>query len=483
MKRFLRYLFILLSFLSFIYGVIVESFNFMLLGTLLFLISNVVYCLENIHRRIYFLFFNITFFTFFLGRPLIHMLKFEPWWYFGDQPTIFALSSIMVSLVCMFMGHYLSDKISKSEPEAKCYFTTVENSKFIYNLRIISRILFYVSFSFYFLGEIEKFLFMRSRDYAELYSSYKSNLPGIFNFIGTTYKYFMCIYLSTLPSKFESSICLSLFVFSSVPSFLIGSRNGLVLNSIFAFIYYFTRDSINNKMIKSQNKKKWIGSFEKLCLILVSPILLFVLGIWNYLRDKQSSNLGVVATFVDFFEKQGVSFDVLCFGYKLFPTFISQGVNYTFGRIIDYFKYGKISQILFGTQQLSEFHQSIEHVLYSNNFAHKLSYAVSPQEFLSGHGYGSSFILETYADFGYLGIALFSLLLGIFFSNIIKIMNKGSIYMSVVLIALMNIFYLERDASSRWIEFIVYFQFIVPTLACYMLAKLCIKEYSNRKNL
>lgn len=481
MKRFFRYLFILLSFLFFLSGTIFESFNLMLSGALLFLASNVLYCFEDVHRRIYFLFFNITFFTFFLGRPLINMLKFKSWWYFGDQPTIFALNSIMISLICMFIGHYLCDKISRSE--MGYYFFTVKNSKFIYNLRIISRILFYVSFLFYFLGEVEKFLFMRSRDYAELYSSYKSGLPGIFNFLGAICKYFLCIYLSTLPSKFESSVCLSLFVFSSIPSFLIGSRTGLVLNIIFSFIYYFTRDSINNKILRLQNKKKWIGNFEKLFLILGSPILLFILGVWNYLRDKKSSNLGVLATFVDFFEKQGVSFDVLCFGYKLFPTFTSQGINYTFGRIIDYFAHGKLSQILFGTNQLSEFHQSIEHVLYSNNFAHKLSYAVSPQEFLSGHGYGSSFILETYADFGYLGIALYSLILGMFFSSIIKIMNKGSIYMSVVLISLMNLFYLGRDASSRWIEFIIYFQFIVPVAACYMLAKLCIKEYSNRKNL
>lgn len=481
MKRFIRYLLILLSFLLFSSGIIFESFNLMLLGTLLFLMSNVVYCFEDIRRRIYFLFFNITFFTFLMARPLIYMFNFELWWYFGDRPTMFALNSIMISLVFMFIGHYLSDKISKSG--SGFYFSTVESSKFIYNLRIISRILLYISFLFYFLVEIEKFLFMKSRNYAELYSSYKSELPGIFNFIATIYKYFLCIYLSTLPPKFESFICLSLFVFSSVPSFLIGSRNGLVLNSIFVFIYYFTRDSINNKILKLENKKKWIGTFEKLFLTLVSPIFLFVLGIWNYLRDKQSSHLGIFATLIDFFEKQGVTFDILCFGYKLFPTFISQGTNYTFGRIIDYFSHGKLSQILFGVKPLSEFHQSIEHVFYSNNFAHKLSYAVSPQEFLYGHGYGSSFILETYADFGYLGIALFSLILGIFFSNIIKIMNKGAIYMSIILVSLMNVFYLGRDSSSRWIEFIIYFQFIFPVLVCYMLAKLCIKEYSNHKNL
>ena len=452
-----------------------ESFNLNLCGILLYLASNVLYCFENIRSRIYFLFFNITFFGFYISRPLINMIKDKNWWYFGNEATSFSLNSMMLSLVCLFLGHYLVDKISNNSN-----LNSYENPKFNYNLKLISHVLFYISFIFYFYSEIEKIIFMRSHNYAELYSEFKSSLPSYFNFIGSMCKYFLCIYLSTLPSKFSSSICLSLYVLSAIPSFLIGARNGIVLNTIFAFLYFFTRDSIDDKLDKNT---KWIGKFEKNCMILLSPIFIFILGAWNYLRDGTDSKLGILRTFIDLFEKQGVSFDVLCLGYLLYPKFQSPGINYTFGGIIDYFLHGKFSQIFFGTEAISDVHQSIQHVLYGNNFAHKLSYAVSATNFLNGHGFGSSYILETYADFGYIGVILISLTLGMFFASIINFISKGPLYTSVVLSSLMYIYFSARSSALRWIEFVIYIQFIIPVVLCYTLAKLCIKEYSYHKKI
>jgi len=406
------------------------------------------------------------------------MLKNITWWYFGNEATTFALNSMMLSLICLFLGHYLVDNISKNS-NSNFYV----DYKFNYNLKIISCVLFYISFLFYFYLEIEKIIFMRSHNYAELYSTFKSSLPSYFNFVGSMCKYFLCIYLSTLPSKFSSSICLSLYVLSAIPSFLIGARNGIVLNTIFAFLYFFTRDSIDDKLENLRKKTKWIGKFEKNCIILLSPIFIFILGAWNYLRDGTSSKLGILGTFIDLFEKQGVSFDVLCLGYLLYPKFQFPGINYTFGGIIDYFLHGKLSQILFGTEAISDVHQSIQHVIYGNNFAHKLSYAVSATNFLNGHGFGSSYILETYADFGYIGVIFISLTLGMFFASIMNLINKGSLSMSIILSSLMYIYFSARSSALRWIEFVIYIQFIIPIILCYVLAKLCIKEYSYHKKL
>ena len=417
-----------------------------------------------------------------MTRPIINMLEFKEWWSFGNDATFFSLNSMMLSLLCLFIGHYIVDKISKKEKKVFC-FDKFQNSKFVHHLKTISCIMFYLSFSFYFLSEIEKIVFMRSHNYAELYSVFKSNLPFYFNFMGSMCKYFLCIYLATLPSKFASSTCLILYIISSIPSFLIGARMAIVLNILFSFLYYFTRDSINYETKFLNKSQKWIGSFEKSFIILFSPIFMFILGSWNYLRDGIKSGLGIIGTLIDLFEKQGVSFDVLCFGYMLYPKFISPGINYTFGGIIDYLFYGKLSQIFFGTEPLSDVHQSIRSVLNGNNFAHKLSYAVSPENFLNGHGYGSSYILEVYADFGYIGVIIFSIILGMFFASIVKIMKKGPIQMSIILSSLMYIYFSARNRALRWIEFIIYVQFIIPVLLCYVLAKLCIKEYSKYKKI
>ena len=49
------------------------------------------------------------------------------------------------------------------------------------------------------------------------------------------------------------------------------------------------------------------------------------------------------------------------------------------------------------------------------------------ERYLEGHGTGSSYILELYTDFDLLGIALFSVVLGIFLVWILTAMKKSFI--------------------------------------------------------
>ena len=460
----------------------------MLLGNLLFWCANLIYCFEDIEKRVYFLFFNVTMMGFFLSRPTIDMIKGIVWWENDSSHDFFALGSIMLSSVCLFLGHCLFDKIQKidskeNENLKRGYFFEALKSKFIYNLRIVSSILFYISFLFYFLLEIEKFLFLRNRDYAELYSAFKSKLPSLFGTIASMCKYFMFIYLSTFPKKFSVFICLTLYIISSIPIFFVGARSFIVLNVIFSFLYYFTRDSINSLIyIENLGEKKWIGKPERLFLVIISPFFAFIMGVWNYMRDGLKSGLNILETIVDLYYKQGVTYHVLRLGHELIPKFENHGfVNYTFGEIIDYFSHGKLAQILFGGRSLSDFTQSVEKALYANRLDHKLAYTYDPQWFISGHGFGSSYILEVYADFGYIGIALFSFILGAVFSYMLKIMNKNSFCMYISLAFLSNVYFIPRASALSSIHWIFFIQFIAPTVLCYFLARLCVKEYSILK--
>lgn len=499
MGKIIRYFLLLLSLFLFLLGKSLNSFNIELLGIFYLWVMNIVYCFEDIRDRIYLLFFNITFFGFLMSRPVISLLKGEKWWYFTEASVNFALNSLILSLIFIFIGYVICESrrekynknlelIKKSKSKDICYLDYISNSKFIYNLRIVALVLFYFSVIFFFIDEVDKLMFMRSKSYIDFYTSFKTSLPYLFLVLGSMNKYFLCIFLSTMPKKSLTFFPLALYIISAVPALLIGIRNPIVLNIIFVFLYYFTRDTINYKYEIYKGKKrifkKWLGKVEWTFIIATFPVLMVLLGLYNYIRDRAMVTYsGIFSIIVDLFYKQGVSFDVLCIGYETIPKIKYTGfTNYTFGGIIDYIFHSKLAQVLWGMESLGE-GNNLNKALYSNNFAHRMSYTARGQEYLNGHGWGSSYLLETYADFGYIGIILFSLILGILFFYIIRMINKGSIQSVLSLIILTEIYFCPRDAALGWLNFIIYMQFIVPFVVCYFGACLCIKEYCRKNHI
>ena len=146
------------------------------------------------------------------------------------------------------------------------------------------------------------------------------------------------------------------------------------------------------------------------------------MGAMNYLRDDaEVATNGIMALLIDFIYKQGTSFGVLAKGY-LYECYLPVRAfkNYTFGPIIDYFYRGNIGGMLFGTTPLPE-NNSIELAFESNSYAHNISYIVMGDDYLQGHGIGSSYIMELFTDYRYIGVFVFSIILGIILVAMMKL--------------------------------------------------------------
>lgn len=509
LARCIRYIVLILAIAVFLIGRLEIHFNTMLLGIFLFWSGNIIYSFEKIKTRIFFFMFNAMIFVFLISRPIISFVNRRVWWHFSKDSVNFALLGVMISLIFLLFGDILGEYIVNSKYSVRskepCLKKKVSKdqerikTEFIKSLRIISLVFFYISISFFFASEAEKLLFMRLRNYVEIYTSFVTKLPYFFTVISSMHKYLLCIFLATKPKKSVAFIPLTAYVLSAVPSLIIGLRNPIVLNIIFMFLYYYIRDIIDNEHMSYKNRllnfktkiknsyshiKKWLGPFEWVILSFMLPLSMVFLGMYNYIREGlDSSGRGVLYSIVDFMYKQGVSFDVLCIGYNTIPKIQYTGfTNYTFGGIIDYITHNKLAQVFFGSSSLGT-GNNIVMALYSNNFSHRMSYAARGREYLNGHGWGSSYILETYADFGYIGIIVFSVLLGILFAFMINLIKKGSLPFAIVLIMLTSIYFCPRDAALGWLNFILYTQFILPTFACYFLAGLCAKRYSYKNHI
>lgn len=228
-----------------------------------------------------------------------------------------------------------------------------------------------------------------------------------------------------------------------------------------------------------------VGKFEKIALILLIPVAIIGLAIYNYSRvDEEVPTTNIISLFGDFFYTQGVSYDVLNIGYEIKDKIkTTTNHNYTFGPFIDYFKYSTISQKIFKTKPLPT-GNNVTKALESSSYSHIISY-LTRKDYLEGHGWGSSFILETYTDFGYIGVIVYSLILGYLLMAIPRLLKKNTFIASIVLISTLNIFIIPRAEALQFLQFIITPQFWGAWIMCicgYQVVKIIINKYEMRKN-
>ena len=470
--NYLNYAFFLCSLGIFAIGYLICDYNVILAGVIVMFLSNVIYGALKWRTHLIFLFFQFTFFTFLLARPLIGAFRGEEWWEFGYDATTFALNSLMITLICLRFGAAIYFYLRKPRVQVKPIPEKLNKAGFQYSLQFVSLILFFLTFAVFMMIECEKLIFMQGRRYEEYYIDFVSSFPSYVFTLASMMRYALCIFLATMPTKSKAFLPLAMYVISAVPSLIIGLRNPIVLNLIFAILYYILRDIYDKS-------NRWFGRFERLAIILIAPIALLFLSAYNYIRAGESSSLSFFDAVVDLFYKQGVSFKVLCIGYNAIPDLPDViDKNYTFGEIIDYFTHGTIAQVLFGAIGLGTQNSELLAV-YGNSFAHSMSYVAHPN-YLNGEGWGSSYILETYADWGYLGVILFSLVMGIVMIWMVSVFKHRPFARVIVLICLLELFFVPRSSATGWFSFIFTFQLWLCIGFCYLCAKI-ISEHDYSK--
>ncbi len=451
-----------------IIGKSVSSFNILCISMMSLLIHNVLYSFEYLKTRIWFLIMHITIFTFLLSRPFISMLRGEEWWEKTSQNPeniIFSIVVIMLSMFMMYIGAVIAERFLsvKKTTEKK------EKKEFRDILQAVSMVVFYITMIFFLIQEGEKLLFMLGKTYVEFYSEFQSKLPGMFLSIASLMKYSLCIFLATFPNKRRTFIALALYEISAIPQLIIGVRNPIILNSLFIFLYYFLRDSIGDE-------KKWIGKIEKLLMIVGIPFGVVLMSVFAYIRSGlKIAQFNIFKLFIDFFYGQGVTFDVLgiVYGYR-FNLPMRDWRNYTFGGMIDYIVHGRIGQALWGNEALPS-NNCWANGRLSNNLSHNFAYLYMEEDYLKGRGYGSSYLLENFIDFGYIGVIIFSLVLGILLVYMLRRFGKNTLVDTIVLVSLTSIFFIPRAEATGWLMFIVTVQFWICIIACYLGAYICEK--------
>ncbi|MGX7069184.1 O-antigen polysaccharide polymerase Wzy family protein [Gemella bergeri] len=402
------------------------------------LLCCILWCFNNIEYYIIHLIFYITIFIFLVSRPTIDYFKTGALSTYQGDVYKFSFLVVIISIIGLHIGSIITTKRVPLQNKMKN-----KNMGYIKKVRLMALVIFGLSYPFYVLRLVERLLFRLNTTYYDYYANFKSELPYFTYILSSFMLYSLCIYLATKPRKLYATLVLLALIFANAIHLLIGTRNPFILSLLFAFVYYFMRNQGERGL--------WIGFKEKLIIYIGTPVLMIIMGILNYVRDNvEVAGNSFSDIFLDFIYKQGTSFGVLAHGYLYNSNLpVREVSSYTFGPIIEYFTKGNIG-VLFGGKAFEHTTNSTELALKSNSYAHNISYITLKEKYLDGHGIGSSYIMELYTDFGFIGVFVFSILLGVLFVLIMKIAYSDRILLfGIGLFILNNLFFMPRSSFSE----------------------------------
>ena len=440
----------------------IESFEIITICVFALFILSTSYCLHNIKKRYTLMFFNFSIFLFLIGRPLFRVLGFGDdveWYDYGNDYSLEAISLVFLSLLCLVVGQIIGEN----------FFYKRSITRYKYPPNVIARIRSYSEFFFYvcaiFKGivELERLVYMIGKNYTEVYVGFSSRLPFFIHGIAGFMVYFFCIYLSTFPDKKNVLKKFVIYIGLSIPWLIIGARSSFVSSLAFVSVYYCLRQS-------TDVGGSWINDKEKRIALIFLPVVIIGLGAFNYVRDNNTDfELAGLSIIIDFIIKQGVTFNTVCLGIENADDIKGLGEKlYVFGPFYDYVKYGVLGQLLFNNSGLPN-GNSLEMIRYGNSMAHDLSY-ITRGDYLEGHGFGSSYILELFFEYGYIGVVFFNILLGYIFSIVNRMALNGILYHTIELIIFTSLFLLPRSGLSEPVTFIIKYQFWVCLSSVFLLA-------------
>ena len=205
------------------------------------------------------------------------------------------------------------------------------------------------------------------------------------------------------------------------------------------------------------------------------------LGAVNYYRSGLNPNSETsIPIMLDFFYRQGTTFDTVCQGLQYQSDIMSlpQSSAYSIGPIYDTVKHSTLSKMFFNTTGLGS-GNSVTMVMKGNSLAHKLSYVVLGEaSYLSGFGRGSSYLIELFYDGGIPLVIVFSFIVGAYLASINYLIQKGSWFVNTIVIATLDkIFYIPRASTFDFLFFL-----FTPHFWLIMILAMLVLFYSESKD-
>lgn len=378
----------------------------------------ILYVVNNLYDHVFLFCFLVCFFTFLLSGQILNKFMQVYHFNFSNEIEVHADICLLVSLVALIVGYYLTGKVSitigKRKGTAWNYLSFDYDNSSYCNIRKISKTMYYCFFVFWMLTLLDVVLFVTQNGYTSYYISFKSRIPSIIRQIGYMAPTTLFIYLATMPSKKDAKVPLLLYVLYAFITLGTGRRINFITSLLIVFGYMLCRNVIN-----PDEKKPWLSKKMIIVVVISIPVLLTTMYFYEYIRS--TSVVGTASDYspiVGFFVRQGTSINVIKYGEQ-FKNQLNQDARYSLYNTLQWLQNSPLN-FIFGLD-FSFGNQSMLTATNGTYLADFVSYHANASIYNMGMGYGSCYIEELYIDFGYVGVFIGNFIYG----SLFKVLEKG----------------------------------------------------------
>ncbi len=385
--------------------------------------AGICYSLTDLRNRAALFIFLMSFFIFLIGGEMTKLyfgMDFGP--DFGREIDGHTYLCLLISLTGILAGFFCAEYIIMRSKLPDGISASSDSARILVQRVALAGV--YITFVPAVIKALDAGKYVAENGYASLYSTYKTTLPTVIITLAQLFTMLVFIYFATMPRKKNCIIPLILY-FSYGALGLLSGRRLLLGTTLLVIIFYFI---VRSKLTPDEN---WLDRKKVAFLIIVVACLMVFLYAYKYIRYGQNiEKTGVFSMFMSFFNQQGESINVIKYQKQL------EGDQLKFTSF--YYTIGYFRRSIL-TRGFSSFPRELYDLrtrataLYTNNLADYIIYKVNPDSYYAGYGYGTSYIAETYHDFGYTGVVIYSFILGCFLNKLYSFKKK---YASVWRIAI-----------------------------------------------
>lgn len=446
------------------FSTLLNNFYVSAFGNLLFSFGLIGFSLMKPGRRLALLMFTLALDLFLIARPVIDIItgfvRYLPMHYSLIQGQR-ANRMLALSMGSLFIGQIVYERIlSKKEIERVRLYPSGDSRKVISWLSLAGLL---VALAALLATIIEKIQYRQSHSYTALYADFSSALPFVVQGFAAIAVTMVIMKLVTATHRWSNWAVLAVYTGLNGMLMITGMRANFTKTFLFALFLLLQRDLIPR--------------FNRKYLLHVLIALLFTGGVLAGLFqqvEKSRSDYDRTSHFilpVQFVYDQSISYMALARGQELKSVPMFSQKQYTVGPFLD--QYGSARHLEAYTREFVE---------QGDSLAADIAFHLYGENAFKGYGLGSSYLIEVYSDYGYLGVILFSLALGILLGSLSRISWHHLIVDAVKLRILLEIFYIPRAPAVQFLVNLTVPQFYLPLIGSLVFAY-AVREYQKRSRL
>lgn len=455
------------------------NINLLFLSLVLLFSYAISYSITKLKKRFVLFLFLITFFVFLLGRYFIEFVIGGEWWYrvsddiYLSPGTIsLTILIIYISLICIIFGNWISEIFTGSLFKTRKKRNQDLQPLLKPTIRKVSSYLFIFTYLGSLFNVLDKIKFINQNSYFSYYTDYMGN--QIFVLMHNINEVAFFIFLATMPLKKKAFPIIIMYLFSKILTIFTGARAEAIIAILIIAFYLYYREKYN----KSVNEK-WFSQKYFFLSVISAPFILALLKAITYFRaGKTIGEFSILELLYGFFQGTGGSINLISYSIEFKETLQNINVEYFFGPVINLLKNNMIIENMFSPEIYSG--NSIETALFGDSFSHTISYLIIPDQYLKGWGLGSSYIAEILVDFGFIGVIVFNIILGIILNKYSRLSEYGVWKLSILLLILNSLFFISRDSALNWATLIFRDTTIFTLLLVYIVSILSFRFHSNK---